>query len=314
MNPLGNDPHAPRRSDSTGQSGQPAPQEAQSGAPSRSNDDPERQPAPQDGRAQRQATQQGTGPIGEGDHVVRDGECVSSIAKSSGHFWETIWDDAANSDLKAARKNPNTLLPGDRITVPELEPKEEPCATEEHHRFRRKGEPAMLRIRLVEEPREQTQQAAGPREPERSSRSSDPDECDVEERPAEREPRPDQPRANVPYTLIVDGEQSSGTTDSDGRLEAQIPGNARRGRLILNPGTEEQEEVWLQLGHVGPISEISGVKERLQNLGFDCGAADEEETADLEEALRAFQEKHGLEATGRIDEATRDRLLAEHGC
>jgi hypothetical protein len=59
--------------------------------------------------------------------------------------------------------------------------------------------------------------------------------------------------------------------------------------------------VWsLRIGHMNPIDHDSGVIARLQNLGFDCG--------DLASSIRAFQEKVGLEATGTIDDALREKL------
>ncbi len=254
--------------------------------------------------------QQGTGPVGSGDYVVRDGDCISSIAKQSGHFWETIWNDAGNSELKSVREDPNVLLPDDRVTIPELTPKQEGGATEEHHRFRRKGEPAMLRMRLVEPPEEEE----APQESAEESAGSDPDAVNSGDPQPEYPPEEDRPRADVPYVLDIDGVRQEGTTDADGRIEAPIPGNARRGKLILNPGTEEEETIELRLGAVGPITELSGVKQRLHNLTFDCGDVNEQETPELEAALRAFQQKHGLEVTGRADQATRDKLVEAHGC
>ena len=169
----------------------------------------------------------------------------------------------------------------------------------------------MLRLRLVQEPdrSEETHE-----EQERTSEGTNPNVCATGDTAEQFEPRDEEPRADVPYTLIIDGEQTEGTTDSDGRLEAPVPGNARQGRLILNPGTEDEEVMNLHLGRVSPISEIRGVKERLTNLAFHCGAIDDEETPELESALRAFQAKHGLEVTGRADDDTRERLLELHGC
>ncbi|MEW6505931.1 MAG: peptidoglycan-binding domain-containing protein, partial [Chloroflexota bacterium] len=84
-------------------------------------------------------------------------------------------------------------------------------------------------------------------------------------------------------------------------------------RLILEPRTVNERVLLLNLGGLNPLSELSGIKHRLANLGFDCGDTSDEATSGLAAALRAFQEKHGLRVTGEADQATRDKLQELHG-
>jgi N-acetylmuramoyl-L-alanine amidase len=51
-------------------------------------------------------------------HVVREGECLASIAFENGFFPDTIWRHADNSALKERRENPNVLQPGDVLFIP----------------------------------------------------------------------------------------------------------------------------------------------------------------------------------------------------
>ena len=232
------------------------------------------------------------------EHKVRQGECISSIADKYGLFWEKIWDHSKNSELKNKREDPNTLYPGDVVFVPDKEKKDEYGATEQRHRFRMKGVPAKLILRVMEEP--------PPEEIETPEDS--PEEPEAEEKVLE-----DRPREGLPYVVEVDGDLTNGTTDDEGMIEITIPPNAKRGRLILDPGTQNEHIVPLKLGGLNPLSQISGVKQRLANLGFDCGDQTDMETPALRAALGAFQEKHGMKVTGDIDQTTRDKLFEIHG-
>lgn len=218
------------------------------------------------------------GPAGSGDYEVRQGECLNSIAADTGHFWQTIWNDAGNAEVRSRRDNPDLLLPGDRLVIPPVRPKEESGSTEACHVFRRRGEPCRLRMRVLREDGE--------------------------------------PWAGAQYRLIID-EQTihEGVLDGDGRLDVGISGKARSARLIVGEpeGPHGQEEYPVMLGAVDPISETSGVQARLNNLGFACGEADGRWSDETASALAAFQEQQGLDATGRLDDATRARLLEVHG-
>lgn len=211
--------------------------------------------------------------VGTGDHVVRNGECISSIARHSGHFWQTIWDEPANAALKSVRRQPNVLMPGDRVTIPELRPKSEPGATEMRHRFIRRGEPSHFAVRVMDQ---------------------------------------DLPRANEPFTLIIDGQQTiTGVTDPEGKLDVPIPGTARKATLIVGvEGDQLTQEI--QLGGLDPVTSWSGVQTRLKNLGFDCDPTGEPDDATLD-ALNEFRASVGLPAVQDIDEPTRARLQAAHG-
>jgi hypothetical protein len=214
------------------------------------------------------------GPVGSGEHVVRQGECISSIAAGAGHFWETIWNDPANAELRDTRKDPNVLLPADRVHVPPLREKWEPRPTEMRHRFRRRGWPEVLRIRVLND---------------------------------------GEPRGNQPYTIDIDGKRFSGTTDANGKLSCPIVPNARRATLRIGVEPNVSEYTFA-LGAIDPIDEISGVQGRLNNLGFDCGPADGicgERTAS---ALRDYQQSRRLPITGEPDDDTRRQLQSDYGC
>jgi hypothetical protein len=242
-------------------------------------------------------------------HTVTQGECISSIAQDYGFFWETLWNHSENQQLKQLRQNPNVLFPGDIVFVPELTVREESAASEQCHRFRLKGVPAKLRLRVMgtpeeiePEPRETVEQRRGGRE------------LVIESEAPQSESTEDEPRTDVPFVLEIDGVVlSEGTTDGDGYLEVEIPPNAREGRLIVERGTERELVIPLQLGGLDPIDTISGVKQRLHNLGIGPGELNDVEDEGLSSALRWFQERHGLEVTGSLDQATRDALRDAHG-
>lgn len=206
-------------------------------------------------------------------HIVKQGDCISSIAYENGYGPATLWDADENADLREKRGDPNVLLPGDKVVLPDKEMVTTTHATGKRYTFVRRGVPEKLRLQFLLD---------------------------------------DEPRAGEPYVLEINGAvvASDKSTDGDGRIEHSIPPNARSGRVLFRDGTEVYE---LSLGHLDPIDQARGVKARLKNLGFYFGSVDDTLDEATEFAISAFQESRGLEPLGDLDDETRDALKKAYG-
>jgi hypothetical protein len=136
------------------------------------------------------------------DYTVKPGDCISSISFEYGLFWKKVWDHPRNAGLREKRKDPYVLYEGDVVFVPEKEEKQEGCATEQKHRFRRKGVPEKFHVTLM----------AGK-----------------------------DPIANTNYKLSIDGRVLTGKTDAKGNIEEWILPNAREVILLLGKDEKKFE-------------------------------------------------------------------------
>ena len=82
------------------------------------------------------------------DHTVEQGESVMSIAEENGFLCETLWNHPKNAALKAKRGDPDVLMPGDALHIPDRGEKKESAGLEQCHNFKRKGIPAVVRVVL----------------------------------------------------------------------------------------------------------------------------------------------------------------------
>ena len=218
---------------------------------------------------------------------------MSSIAYKHGLFWDTIWSHPKNSSLKTLRKEPNILFPGDKVFIPDIQNKNESAATEQRHTFRRNGLPEHLRIRVINE--------------ELTVESIDTEQQDALNATTFTA------KSGIPYQVEIDGALTEGITDSDGYVDCSISPVAKSGRIILEPGTENEWQIPIQFGYVNPDTEISGIKQRLNSLGFECGDENDAQTPEFVDALKLFQTKNGLDVTGELDKNTKDKLMELYG-
>jgi N-acetylmuramoyl-L-alanine amidase len=213
------------------------------------------------------------------NHTVKQGEYLSGIAQQYDFTdYHTIWDHDENAALKQKRQNPNVLLPGAQLYIPDVASKEVEGATTQRHRFQVQKQP--LRLRLVLE--------------------------DLYEEPI----------AHAVCEIRVENQVFSLTTDDQGRIEQIIPVTAERATLVIkDPQTPLQDLVIpVKIGYLNPVQEVSGQKARLNNLGYYPGPLDQMDERLFRSAVEEFQCDHGLTVDGICGPITQAKLKEVHGC
>jgi hypothetical protein len=212
------------------------------------------------------------------EHIVRDGEYLSSIAAEYGFSnYTSIWLHPENAELKAKRKNPNVLLPGDKLYIPDRETKTMSVSTGKLHKFQLSASPVRLRIVIRDENGE--------------------------------------PLANAVFRLTIEGNTTTVTTDGSGLLVQEIAPTSHSGTLILEQdGSPTDMEVALKIGFLHPVEDISGIQARLNNLGYNAGAIGAADEAGIRSAIEEFQCDNGLPPDGTCSEALQAKLKEIHGC
>ena len=206
--------------------------------------------------------------------VVEAGDCLLSIGAQEGIPWKKIWEYGANEDLRRDRESPTILLPGDVVIVPEREAKECDIATDNKHRFQRKGSKVEIRIRVI----------------------------DV-----------DGPRENEPYHVEIDGQRYEGKTewtDNEGLAICEVPATCKHAILVVGDSEDEYE---LLVGYMDPANTVTGLHARLENLGYFTGGVHTNWDGDSANAMQEFlrqSEKDGIENAGNPqDSKNRDALV-----
>jgi N-acetylmuramoyl-L-alanine amidase len=211
-------------------------------------------------------------------HEASSTDCLNSIGRRYGFFWETLWNLPENRELRDLRKDPTCLHAGDRVFVPDPRPRTETGATETRHRFRRKGVPARLKLRLKDE-------EGGPG------------------------------FAGKRWVMDVDGRHHEGAVSPEGDVELPLVPGAAQATLLVGEG-DEQQAFELALGALDPVDTPRGAQQRLRNLALQSAEPADEWTPVALEALRDFQRlyviKDDEQASGEYDRRTQDALAGAY--
>lgn len=213
-------------------------------------------------------------------HEVKQGECIAKLAFNYGLAPDTIWNHPKNAELKADRKELHILNPKDMVFIPPKTLKKLPVNSGEQIELQQQSALEKLRIRFLH--------------------------------------YDDTPRTDLPFLVSIKTSKNDtwpdtlGKTDGAGFVIVDVPPNSTFAEIVLGEG-EEQEMHEFNLGFVDSIDTVSGVKARLNNLGFECG----EETDEMNEltvgAIKAFQKKNSLYPNGKLEAETIEAILERFG-
>ena len=213
-------------------------------------------------------------------HEVKQGEYMAMIARQYGYTdYLPIWNHGSNAELKNKRKNPQILMPGDRVFIPEREEKKLSKGTESKYKFWAKR--PKLKLRLVLE--------------------------DLYEKPI----------ADAKCELQIDGTPFQTTTDGSGKIDQEIPFTAGSGQIVVwDPEVTPIAGIGvpLKIGHLDPVEEVTGQKGRLNNLGYYAGEINDKVDMRFRSAVEEFQCEHDLKVDGECGAKTQAKLKQVHGC
>lgn len=207
-------------------------------------------------------------------HTVLPGECLASIAERYGFTNpRVIYDHPANAELKRARPDPNVLLAGDEVVIPDRKLRTVTGGTEQRYHFVVDRQPTYLRLRLL-----------------------NPD---------------DTPRSGLPYRLEYQGQIHPGTTGADGSIVQEVPSWLPGALLTVTDGGRE-EKYQVALGYLDPVTDSGGLKQRLKGLGYYVDVPGVPEDVCLRHAIHAYQHANDLPPTGYPDSHLYHKLVKEY--
>ena len=213
-------------------------------------------------------------------HTIAQGETLTRIAQRYKlSSWKTLYDHPDNAAFRKLRPNPNIIFPGDTITVPDVVAKKMSASAGKSHVFCLKKEVEIFKIKISN--------SAG--------KAWDGKRVVVTL------------GANTIDTLIT----------PEGMLEIPLTqGDESEAKIDIymdDPNGAPSHTFNVELAHLDPVEELSGVQARCNLLGHDCGVADGIMGSKTRAGVKSFQSQYGLQVDGEPGPLTKAKLKEVYG-
>lgn len=223
-------------------------------------------------------------------HVVVEGDRMSKIAHQHGYKDYKLLYLAQPDSLRKKRPNPEILMPGDEIVLPDKIEEKHSAKDKKAHKYEEDTALPEVRVKLL---------SAGT------------------------------PLADRTFTVMADPAPSTGATlgtvksDGEGAVKFHVEPATKKVTLAC---ADPPFVIVLRLGHLRPVTEPGGVEQRLDNLNYRVPAAPPAAPADSEAEKKAkaahdrlikkaaarFQEDRKKTADGKVDDDLRQLLSKAH--
>lgn len=207
-------------------------------------------------------------------YVVRQGDYLVKLAAQYGFDPDQVWGLPENKPLQDAGRDPHLLVAGDMLYIPDNPPDPNSLQTGTDNAFT--SADTLVKVRVVFTPDGEA-------------------------------------LANEPYLVEADdgSDVPAGSLDGDGGFEAEV---ATSVNTLVVRFPNRYEAYTVNIGHLDPVSEPSGVIQRLAHLGYlPITATPTADDTTLQNALSAFQREAGIDESGQADDATTQELVKRHG-
>ncbi len=222
------------------------------------------------------------------DHIVAEGEHLLMIALQYGFAEiDAIWSHPLNSELKKLRGTPHVLLAGDKVHIPDKQPKDEAAQTGQRTVFQAKGVGSIeMHVKVT-----------------------------------------DQAFVAIKGSCVLKGGGATVSLPQKGDVfEGPLDPTLKKGELQFptSPTERLRPSITIEPGQLDPVDTLTGQQQRLNNLGYFAGfvktKATDPKKLDVQDpqmlwAVQEFQCDHlgPNEADGVPGKKTTDKLKEVYG-